>query len=171
MNTPKASRAQIAEILAHFAVTKEFALVGIRGEDGHNDRNVYDDAIYLITPHSFVPFNANTDPAKFRDGIATLKSGVWQYRVGTHGLSKPPEQQYIALVQAEPVTVSRDGGKTETGFFGINIHRGGQFETLSAGCQTIYKHQWPAFISLVMMEMGRNQKKTIPYVLYEWPKN
>jgi lysozyme len=68
-------------------------------------------------------------------------------------------------VQGDAVTVQRDGGNEETGFFGINIHRGGITRTNSEGCQTLPPAQWPAFISLVESEMKRNNAKTVSYVL------
>lgn len=144
-------------------------LVGIRGyyHDDHsaNLRGIYDDAIFLVTPDMFVPFNANTDPSVFRKGIAKLRAGIWQYKLGIHGLSRPKAQQYQALVQAAPVTVLRDGGADDSGWFGINIHRGGINSTSSLGCQTIPPAQWPAFIALVSQEMKRFGQKFIPYVL------
>jgi hypothetical protein len=43
----------------------------------------------------------------FRPGISALVTGLRQYRIGTHGLSKPKASQYTAHVQAAPVTVLR----------------------------------------------------------------
>lgn len=173
-STPKQNRIDTAKILQNNGITDQFALLGVRGyylnsmgEKGKNDRGIYDDAEFLITPSAFVSFNANVDPSIFRPGIATLKPGVWLYKLGIHGLSKPKEKQYKALVQAAPVTVIRDGGKEETGFFGINHHRGGYNTTSSLGCQTIYPKQWDAYIALVEQEMKRYGRKTIPYVLVE----
>ncbi len=144
-------------------------LLGIRGyyHDDHADnaRGVYDDAIFLVTPTAFVAFNANTDPSVHRPGIAALKPGGYHYKLGIHGLSKPKTQQYQALVQAEEVTVHRDGGKLETGWFGINIHSGGVNGTSSLGCQTIPPAQWASFIELVRAELKRHGQKTIPYLL------
>ena len=80
-----------------------------------------------------------------------------------HGLrTKNP---YKALVQAAPVTVQRDGGVEETGWFGINIHRGGLRSVSSEGCQTVPPAQWNAFITLVESELKRNGAKTLSYVL------
>lgn len=137
------------------------------GRPGVNDRGYYDDAIILRTESAHVAFNANTDPSVARKHIAVLKAGVWQYRVGIHGLSKPKAQQYTALVQAGAVTVIRDQEGPETGWFGINIHRGGYGTTSSLGCQTIFPDQWAAFIALVQSELKRAAQKTIPYVLVE----
>ncbi len=144
-------------------------LVGIRGyyQDHHEDnqRGIYDDALFLCSPDLFLPVNANTDPGAYRKGIATLKPGIWKYQLGTHGLSKPKDQQYQALVQAGDVTVIRDGTGPDTGKFGINIHRGGITVVSSLGCQTIPPAQWPAFIALVKQELSRHAQKVIPYVL------
>lgn len=152
------------------------ALVGRRayyrdtmGEPGKNDRGIYDDAIALVTPTAFATFNANTDPSRFSPGIAVLKPGVWRYKIGTHNISKPPQYRYKALVQAGPVTVVRDGRGEDTGWFGINIHRGGRTTTGSLGCQTIHPAQWDAFIALVEGELVRHGIITIPYLLTERP--
>jgi len=148
------------------------ALVGIRGyyldtmgEPAKNDRGIYDDAILLVSREAHIAYNANCDPSAFRPGIANLKAGIWQYRLGIHGLSKPVSRQYEALVQAAAVTVSRDGRGDETGWFGINIHRGSYNSTSSLGCQTIYPDQWQAFIATVKSEMKRAGVKVIPYLL------
>jgi hypothetical protein len=148
-------------------------LIGIRGyyrrsmgDPKSNDRGIYDDAMILLSPSVFATFNANVDPSITRLGIATLRPGLWSYKLGTHGLSKPVEQRYRALVQAARVTVSRDGHRTpDSGWFGINIHRGSNSSTSSLGCQTIPPAQWPAFIALVESEMKRHSAKTIPYLL------
>jgi hypothetical protein len=93
------------------------------GEKGKNDRAIYDDAIALFSPSAYVTFNANTDPSQFRAGIASLEEGVWLYRLGLHGVNKAEKKRaaggnahlplerfgaYEALVQAAPVSVTRD---------------------------------------------------------------
>jgi lysozyme len=146
-------------------------LVGIRGyyhaDHSDNQRGIYDDAIFLVTPQDFVSFNANVDPSVFRTGIAKLKAGVWMYQPGIHGLSKPKDRQYTALVQAAEVTVIRDGKGPDTGYFGINIHRGSHSSTSSLGCQTIAPQQWDAFISLVRRAINASGRAVIPYLLNE----
>lgn len=172
--TPKQGRLDSEMILAANGVEDHFAVLGVRGyylnsmgEKGKNDRGIYDDAIALVTPSAYVTFNANCDPAAFRKGIANLKAGVWLYKLGIHGLSKPKAKQYRALVQAAPVTVHRDQTGDDTGWFGINIHRGSFATVSSLGCQTVYPSQWNAFIALVEVEMRRYARKTIPYLLAE----
>jgi hypothetical protein len=171
---PRQEREQSDALLRQHGITDHFALLGVRGyyrdtmgERGRNDRGIYDDAIALVTPTAYVTFNANADPVRFKPGIANLKCGVWHYRLGLHNLSKAKEKQYEALVQAAPVTVLRDDAGEDTGWFGINIHKGGFNTTSSLGCQTIYPTQWPGFITLVKQELKRHDRRKIPYVLVE----
>lgn len=174
--TAPSARAIVA--LAGPRLVERVVVVGLRGyyldtmgRPGTNDRGLYDDALVIVGPGVFVAFNANCDPSLGRPGIAVLTPGVWAYRVGTHGLSKPPAQRYTALVQAGPVTVARDPvlagapPRLETGWFGINIHRGGYTTTSSLGCQTIYPDQWPEFIGTVVRETRTRGQAEIPYVL------
>ena len=176
---PKYSIAEAMTRLEENNISKVFAVLGLRGffadadSDVKNRIGVYDDAIFLVTPTLYLGFNANTDPSKERPGMATLNVGTWAYRLGIHGLSKPVEKQYEALVQAKPVTVTRwpekpgDAPKQDTGLFGINIHRGGYTTTGSEGCQTIHPDQWTLFIKSVKDEMMKHQRTVIPYVLLD----
>jgi lysozyme len=168
-NRPRKRRAEVEAMAQAAGITAPVYLVAIRGyyHDDHNDnaRGLYDDAMFLVTPQSFVAFNANTDPSVFRPGIAALKPGLWSYRLGIHGLSKPKARQYVALVQAGEVTVHRDGKGDDTGWFGINIHRGAVASTSSLGCQTIPPSQWDSFIALVKRSLSEHDQKVIPYLL------
>lgn len=147
------------------------------GVKGKNDRGIYDDAIILVAPDVYITFNANTDPSRVRKGkgtgsgkgMAVLDIGVWSYKIGIHGLSKPVKSRHEALVQAAPVTVIRDGNPDykDSGHFGINIHRGGVNTTSSEGCQTIPPDQWDRFLFAVKAAMNRFKIKEIPYVLVE----
>lgn len=173
---PRLDRNAVEQILHNAKVTAAVAIVGIRGyyrrtmgDPGGNDRGIYDDALFIISPSAFVTFNGNVDPSVHRRAIAVLQPGVWKYRVGIHGLSKPASQRYKALVQAAPVTVLRDGTGYDTGWFGINIHRGGFTTTSSAGCQTLPPAQWPSFITLIESELKRAGQTIVPYVLTEQP--
>lgn len=135
------------------------------GAPGRNDVGIYDDAIALLAPDRFVTFNANTDPSRLYRGVAVLEPGRWLYRVGIHGLTKPKERRYEALVQADRVTVLRHGAARDTGWFGINIHRGGIHGTSSEGCQTIHPSQWDEFLAAVKAALAAAGRTTIPYVL------
>ena len=145
------------------------------GVVGENDIGIYDDALILVSPTAYVTFNANCDPARHHPGVATLKAGVWRYKIGVHNQSKDPalHPHYKALVQAAPVTVIRDPDTShaerwdDTGMFGINHHRGSYHSTSSEGCQTVYPDQYDAYITLVESEMSRYGLAEISYALTE----
>ena len=175
-NRPRIERKDTEQLLRLRKVSDPVCLVGIRGyyrdtmgAVGKQDRGIYDDAIILVSPNVHAAFNANVDPGaygknpKIGKGYASLKPGVYRYKLGRHGLRSG--NPYRALVQGNPVTVSRDGGEDETGYFGINIHKGSNRSVSSEGCQTIPPAQWPAFITMVETEMKRNNAKTLSYVL------
>jgi hypothetical protein len=153
-------------------VTHPVVLLGMRGyyrdsmgKPGVNDRGIYDDAMFVISRSAHVAFNANTDPSITRKGVAVLEPGVWWYEIGRHKRFSP--FGYTALVQAAPVTVRRDEQELDTGWFGINIHRGARRSTSSLGCQTVWDDQYDAFIELVQSEMKRCRVGRVPYVLVE----
>lgn len=151
----------------------DFFIVGIRGYykdtmgvPKENDRRIYDDAIFLIGKTEFRSFNANTDPSLFRTNIATLIPGIWPvYKFDLH------KGQYLAICQrAGVVTVSRDGKGLDTGYFGINIHRGSVNNTSSEGCQTIPPSQWKDFITMALVlakkyKSVNYKKETYTYIL------
>jgi len=185
---PRKSSTELRKMIAPYAIDRTkhpVIVIGIRGyylntlgKAGVNDRNIYDDAIFIDTPLVTASYNANTDPSFFRKGkgtgvdkgIATLKPGLWlAHKLGTH------RNKYLALVQRMgEVTVTRDGNPDydDTGYFGINIHKGGYNSTNAEGCQTIYPAQWDSFIALVKDQAIRHfgdqwNKVVIPYVLLE----
>jgi hypothetical protein len=189
-HVPRLSTAELLELLDACGCVRDehpLLVVGVRGyyADGlgkpkANDRNLYDDAIFVHTPSVTAAYNANTDPSSYKKGsgtaestkgMASLKPGLWpSYQFGLHGKS-----QYFALVQRRgPVTVMRDGDPPypDTGYFGINIHRGGYNTTSSLGCQTIHPNQWDSFITLVSDQAQRLygqtwRKAPVTYVLAE----
>ena len=179
-STPKLSRDALEARLQKAGYTRKLAshalvLIGIRGyyrdsmgAVGRNDRGIYDDALFVCSPNATVAFNGNTDPSITRPRIATLVPGLYfAHKIGLH-------KAYRALSQQMgEVTVARDGeAQLDTGYFGINIHRGGAKSTSSEGCQTIPPAQWPAFIGLVESEARRLfgaewPRTVIPYALLE----
>jgi len=186
---PHLSREAARAVILARGVTDAVALLGVRGyyrdtmgKPGQNDRGIYDDAVFVVSPTAFAAFNANTDPSadpsQQRVGLATLEPGVWRYKRGMHGYHSG--NPYPALVQAEPVIVRRDGteaagphpdwgeplgGGRWRGLFAINIHRGGRTTTSSLGCQTLWPDQWDAFFALAKGEMIRHVVDRVPYVL------
>lgn len=154
------------------------------GRKGKNERAVYDDAMGIVTPDELLLFNANTDPsAPDTDSrLATLVGDrVYDYQLGTHNLNKPKAKQYECFVQAGPVTVLRDNGVQESGWFGVNLHAGFFGETGSAACQTVPPTQYgtdrakmleieaelepPLFLDSAKRIMKAHGLTVIPYVL------
>jgi lysozyme len=171
-STPKQSKEKSLSMIKKAGITANVVLLGIRGyysetfPPAGNQRGIYDDAIFLVSPEAYVSYNANTDPTVYRKGIASLVPGVHIYKKGKHGISKGPG--YPALRPAtkdEALPVYRDGEGISIGY-NINIHRGGK-STSSLGCQTIPASQYDSFISLVYDQMDRFSQKTIPYLLIE----
>lgn len=175
-NRPRIERKDTEKLIASRRVSDPVCLVGIRGyyrdsmgAKGKNDFGLYDDALVLVSPNVHAAFNASVDPSrpgwnpKVRKPMAQLKPGVYRYKIGKHGISRG--NPYTALVQAAPVTVYR-GDKEETGFFGINVHKGSRNSTSSEGCITLPPGpNWDGFIALAQAEMKRNNAKTISLVL------
>jgi hypothetical protein len=148
-------------------------IVGVRNSStGDEVTNKFDDKITLSYKvegeWKFYSFDATTDPGRYWvenimrvEGVACLKPGQYKsYRIDKHrGI-------YDCLAQREgEVTVYRDNNKdgcydlddnnTQTGFFGINIHRATartgkkstQVDKWSAGCQVIASNDdWSEFI-------------------------
>lgn len=176
-----AIKKQFPKFLTTFDFKTNLWLCGIRGyykqtmgDPNSNDRGIYDDAIFIVSPNIFAAYNANTDPSVYRPstrvrkGIAVLEPGVWScYMFDTHNGSVP----HPAICQRKgEVTVRRDGGELDTGMFGINIHRGGRVGTSSEGCQTLPPSQWDAFYNAAKAEAIRvygnaYKKQTLTYVL------
>jgi hypothetical protein len=177
---PRLSSTELHDILAPYNIDRKkypVVVVGIRGYymdtmgvPRKNDRGIYDDAIFIDAPNVTAAFNANTDPSVFKPGIAVLKPGLYfVHKIDLHrGL-------YPALCQrAGVVTVIRDGNPPveATGYFGINIHKGGKNVTSSLGCQTIFPDQWPSFFNLVIDSLKRvfgkkYESVVVPYCLID----
>jgi hypothetical protein len=132
-----------------------------------------------------VTFNANCDPAKGQIGMASLQDGVWPMKRVTHHPGTP--NAYPCFGQAGPVIVKRDGTEqAEKGFnhpkygeclgdglwrgdFAIQLHSGGVNETLSEGCQTVYKPQWSECDLAILTVMKARKIEVFKYVLTTRP--
>ena len=128
-------------------------LVGVRS--AANEKNKFDDTMYLVNGLIMTPFSCTTNPGTHwlknlmnPKGTAVLKPGQYvdSWKIGMH------QGKYKALTQSKPITVYRDGnkndlaeeaGKEDTGLFGINIHRANPsavssiIDKWSAGCQVL----------------------------------
>lgn len=176
---PRITLEKCQEILKAWGCdTNQLNLLGIRGYyldtygvKGQNDRGVYDDALIWVWKDGFYTYKGNVDPSRVRKGsgfgsgkgMANLKVGIWKYLPGMHNGSVP----HLAFRQAAEVTVIRDGNPDypNTGWFGINIHRGGSSSTSSLGCQTLPPAVWTHFKATGDSQLARHGQKTFNYVL------
>ena len=150
-------------------------IVGVRNSETLNEvTNKFDDHItvsYKIDGEwQFHCFDCTTDPGTHwvenvmnDKGVAILKPGQYRssHKLRLHG------GKYLALGQQKPLTVYRDNNrddkydldesKTDTGIFGINIHRASKYEgkkstnidKWSAGCQVIADNDdWHEFLDI-----------------------
>ena len=190
---PKASREKVVDGLIASGLWKNsnvtrLSVIGIRGyyDDSmgvpdQNDRGIYDDAVFLISPDLFASFNFNTDHSSYRKGGATLVSPQRvKYVCGYHGYGRA--SGHPAFRQASNVVVLRDGGvgggKSQgrgrftdrpSARFWINLHRGGRTSTSSAGCQTVPPSQWKDFYAMVRGELKSSGQANFNYFLYDGP--
>jgi len=144
-----------------------------------NDYGIFDDGFFIVTPLAFSSWNGNSDPSRIgwnanaRKHMARLKPGVWRFRQLKHHASRP--DGYMAFGQgSNPVTVERiqsDGAiaQTETGCFGINLHRAGQNGTSSEGCLTVPVEQWPRFRNTLDDELARVRTQEFAMILIDGP--
>ena len=144
------------------------------GEDG-NDVGVFDDALFIISPEGMTSYNGNCDPSRYGWNpnagkfMARLAAGCWKFRSLIH------RGKYQAFGQGDnPVTVERiksDGtiARTETGEYGINLHRGGINGTSSEGCVTLTVPQWEPFRKELNRVLTLARLKTFDFILVEGP--
>lgn len=153
-----------------------FCLIGIRGyyldsmgQPAKNDRGQYDDAIVVFSSNTVSAWNANTDPSRYRDGVATLCPGVHLYRPGNHGISRPGGgyPAFRPATEDEGLPVTRDGENGVSRGIAINIHRGGENSTSSLGCQTIPPEEWDQFYAAVKAQLKAFPRKKFHYVLID----
>jgi hypothetical protein len=126
-----------------------------------NDRNIYDDAVWIITTDDMRAYNFNADPSKYQKGIATLVAGVYKLVKWMH------HGKYHALQIIRDV-LKRDGllGKS-TGRRGINFHYGGNMGTGSKGCQTFPPAQYWQFQGHAYELMDHYGLQELTYLLTE----
>ena len=138
------------------------------GKRGKNDRAIYDDACFVVTPEGVQAFNANSDPSAYRKRIATIKAEqAICYKPGPHGY-KRRGGPYPAFRQHEDCTVARDRAGDDHGMHHVNLHKGGVSGTSSLGCLTIPPHQWDEFRSLVTGLLSAHDQETVYVTLLEY---
>lgn len=179
MNRPKIKQPEVERLIEeryHGDILETVKVVAIRGyyrdtmgKPGENDRGIYDDAIILIGPNYYQTFNANTDPSKYKKGVAKLIPDLHYFKKGKHGISKPGGG-YPAFrpdTKDEGLDVTRDGSVGIFRGIAINIHKGGYNTTSSDGCQTIHPDQWLEFQQTAYKLMTQEGIRSLPYLLIE----
>lgn len=175
---PKMTREDVLKELIAFQAD-QVRLLGIRGyyksmgDPTKNDRGIYDDAVFIISPRLFKSFNFNADPSSERLGIASLVAPqtIW-YKEGLHGISGANPRQAFRQ-DSFGIQVLRDGKPgihkdSAAAPFWINIHDGGYTTTSSEGCQTLPKDQWPDFNKTLKEELAFYKQTRFPYTLIEY---
>lgn len=189
MKTPRLSEEKVRQILTANGVDQgKVAVVAIRGyyrdsmgAPGRNDRRIYDDAMFIVTPRGVMAYQANTDPNGYRKGsgfgrgkgMACLKPGIHLYGTGRH-------RGKLAFRQCEVFTVIRDGDPPyqHRGWHAINLHSGGVTSTSSLGCQTVPSTTWGEFRRLLYAQLEefknplrnndwKQRVRCFPYVLID----
>lgn len=173
-STPKATLDTITKVIKRAKVTDPVVLLGVRGyyrdtmgQPGVNDRGIYDDAFFIVSPTHFSAWNGNTDPSVRRPGIASLVPGWYRYKPGMHGISRPGGgyPAFRPATKDEELPVMRDGVLNPRPGVAINIHRGSRTGTSSEGCQTVPPQQWDLFYATLRAEMKRHGVNTFLYGL------
>jgi lysozyme len=186
MSPPKVSR-KLIEILAsehwlrhgtmHAPLPSHylFAVRGYRrdtmGKPGVNDFGIWDDAMFYVSPTTFLAENANTDPSRVGwngnagKPMAVLNPGFWPFYRGAHRGHVPALRQFTSE-EARFKGVPHDGrfsvtrtyavgdkrNYQEAGYYAINVHPGGIVSTSSEGCQTLPKDRADEFLQTVWDE-------------------
>src|SRR5690606_4184301 len=168
---PKATRADVLKYAADAGLDLNacpILIIGVRGyylrtmgKPYQNDRNLYDDAMFLVTADDFVSYNCNVDPSKYRKGIASLVPGIYKAVKWRH------KGKYAALQIVED-RVSRDGQtRVDVGRHGINFHYGGDDDTWSGGCLTFPRAQYWQFQGAVYELMDELKQRAVTFLLVE----
>lgn len=202
MKTPKATKEKIVELAVkawekagHSEPIPTHYLFAVRGywpvsmgPTNGNDVGIYDDAIFFITPDSFVGIVGNTDPSRYGwnagagKPMAVLEPGFWPFYRGAHRGRMPALRQYTEE-EAKAAKLSTNGNFVvvrtyakndprnykNIGYFAINIHSGGEHNTSSEGCQTIPASLFQDFMQNVWDETRQARVNTVWYGLIEGP--
>lgn len=156
----------------------DFHIIGIRSIADQPDK--FDDLIGLVENGTITWFTGTTNPGIHwlknllsPKGAALLKPGQYidTWKIDLH------QGKYEALCQRKPVTVFRDSDKdnfseetsvTETGLFGINIHRANPLaasilnDKWSAGCQVLNN---PKEFAILLQKCKDSKLKDFTYTL------
>lgn len=157
----------------------DYQFIGIRS--AANEKNKFDDLFCVVKGNSISWYTCTTNPGTHwlksllnSKGAALLKPNQYVdgWKIGMH------QGKYEAFVQNKPVTVFRDADMddiaeetavTETGYFGINIHRTNDkgvisqlIDKWSAGCQVLNN---PADFKTLLLDAKATKRLSFTYTL------
>lgn len=198
---PKATRSLIESAAAdhwkrvqpqNFALPERY-IVGVRGyrqaTPGKSDVNdIWDDAMFYVSPDIFLTENANTDPSRYGwnadagKPMAVLDAGCWPFQRGPHKGELPAFRQ---MTHAEAIKAGApcDGrfavtrcyaaedarNYKEAGYYAINIHPGGNVGMSSEGCQTLPADRAQAFLQKIWDDTLAAKMPFVWYILIDGP--
>lgn len=165
-------------------------IIGIRSDCNRKVTNLFDDYMlvtyYLNNNLSIKLYSITTEPGRYymqnklgnAKGTAILVPGQYRgcWAIGKHN------GKYDALVQVKPVKVYRDANKdgvydlknTDTGLFGINIHRASitatntiNIDNWSAGCQVLANNKEYAEFMSICNEQKKRYGNSFTYTLLD----
>jgi hypothetical protein len=159
------------------------------GPTPKNDYGYFDDAFFLVSPTTFLPANANTDPSKlgWNPGVGKpygmLKPGVWWFYPGPHKGKLPAFRQADNAEVAKNLKIPHDGKFHVTRMWGrdhkdnfdewghqqVNIHFGvGPITGTSSWlCLTVPKGS--PWLQAATDELKKYGQRLLPTILIEGP--
>lgn len=175
---PKRDEAKLQVIKDYYAFKpRETYLIFIRGyylntmgEPNKDDRNIYDDALFVVGPTLNESYNCNTNPSWRRKGtrwLAELNLGVYQFYRGMH------KGRYKALrTFPEGAILSCTRNSSMATCSHINIHKGSTNPMVhdivwSEGCLTLPDTQYNDFQMRLWDAMDEYKQEVITAVLLE----
>jgi hypothetical protein len=159
------------------------------GPTPKNDFGYFDDSFFLVSPTTFLPANANTDPSKlgWNSGVGKpygmLKPGVWWFYPGPHKGKIPAFRQADNAEVAKKLGIPHDGKFHVTRMWGrddkrnydewghqqVNIHFGvGPITGTSSWlCLTVPKGS--PWLQAATDELKKYGQRLLPTILIEGP--
>lgn len=165
---PKRDDATLDAVIEHFnLVPTRACLIYVRGHyldtmgrPGVDDVNIYDDAVYLVSPNRRESWNANTSPSFPKKGYAELVLGQYVYYPSYHHIWEPKKRYRAFRPYPEGIKLKcLRNGKLST-CQATNLHMGSDnpaaFDVVwSQGCMTVPRSQYPDYELTVRTEVER----------------
>lgn len=162
------------------------------GAKGKNDVGMYDDMLAWVSEKDILPIQGNTDPSRvgwngsLGKPFAMLVPGVWYFIRGPHKGRQPcfrqpteenaqdfriPGKGYFTVYRAKGQNqISQHTAPTESGYFAINIHDGGDENTSSWGCLTAPSKTFIPWATEIWARTREKKQDVLPMLLLENPE-